>query len=332
MDTLTELTPAEAMALLDPLGAKGQAMFKATVMALMLQGHVRAVTEDRSFTRTPTTRLHLRPGLLDTPGLPAHVRAAATLLHGPAGRLVSTVAIDARLAYGPHLERFRDEQVIPALIGHELLERQARRIMGLPLGHRLVHTPAGAAVHARLRALLDQARNVPRFWDSDPAQAAAIVAALGTLVLLVDELAPHLQRLSDALRPPPASDAGSGDGSGSSGDVGWGHGDRHRSTSGDGTSGQSVPEWDGPGQDGGLGAMNWDAGAGGFDGAGLGGVDFGSFDAGFDAAVGGSDTKESGGGWGSSDSSSGSGDSGSSTSDSGSSDSGSSSDSGGSSE
>jgi hypothetical protein len=53
---------------------------------------------------------------------------------------------------------------------------------------------------------MEDARAIPDYLDRDPAQAAALAAAAGSAILLVEEVRPHFRRLAEALREP-AGDA-----------------------------------------------------------------------------------------------------------------------------
>lgn len=253
MDATTELTPAEAMVLMDAAVRPAQ-LFKVTVMALMLQRAVRAVTEERRgwFRTRRVTRLHA--GL--APGQPGHMQAALAVVRDVNGGTVADMVAVARTAFGSDLGRFKQDQVIPALVRRELAQQSVFHVLWMFPLRRLALTQGGAAALGRLQAALDRGRTVPAFLDSDPRQAAMIAASLGTLVLLVEELRPHLKRLTQALAQ--RNDGGAGDG-GSSDSGGPEHHD---------------PSWD------------WDAGAfDALDGA------MDGFDSGFDSAFdgGGSD-------------------------------------------
>ncbi len=295
------LTPAEAMLLLDLRRAAAAGLFKVTAMALLLRRVLRAKAETRrGWFRTRTvTRLHLG----QIPALPPHEAAVVRLVQSagdvqPGSPTVEQVVAAARHRYDPDLGRFRKDLVLPALTGRGLVQVRAGGLFGIS---RPALTPAGTAERLRLQALMDRGRMVPRWLDSDPRQAALAAAALGPLVLLVDELKPHLKRLAAAM---PRRDGG-GDGGGSFVSDG-GDADRSRHHGGD-------PGIEGPGASS-FNHGSFDHGAfdlGGFDFGALdaAGFDSGSFDAldsamsSFDAATdggdgdsGGSDSGSSGGG------------------------------------
>ena len=210
MDATPELTPAEAMVLMDT-GVRPAQLFKVTVMALMLQGLTRAVTgERRGWLRTRrVTRLYA--GL--APGQPDHVQSALAVIRRVDGGTVADVVAAARTAYGSDLGRFKQDHVIPALSRRHLVQHSSSRVLWVFPLRRLTLTLGGTAALERLRAALDRGRTVPAFLDSDPRQAAMIAASLGTLILLVEELRPHLKRLAQALVE--RDDGGAGDGGGS---------------------------------------------------------------------------------------------------------------------
>ena len=229
-------------------------------MTLLLRRVLRAEAEaQRGWFRTRTvTRLRL--GQL--PALPPHEAAVVRLVqsasHGqPAGPTVELVVAAARRQYGPALDRFRQDLVLPALTGRKLVEVRATGLLGI---RRPALTPSGTAARARLQDLLDRGRMVPRWLDSDPRQAALAAAALGPLVLLVDELKPHLKRLASAM---PRRDDG-GDGGGSSGSEGLDCHHPHKGGSLDAA---------------GPGAGTPDPGASDPGAFGLGGFDYGALDA-----------------------------------------------------
>lgn len=177
------------------------------------------------------------------------------------------------------------------------MEVRAGGLFGI---RRPVLTPAGTAERMRLEALLDRGRMVPRWLDSDPRQAALAAAALGPLVLLVDELKPHLKRLAAAM---PRQDGG-GDGGASYVSDG-GDADRGRHHGGDpGTDGPAAGSFDHGSFDQGafdLGGFDFGAlDAAGFDTGSFGALDsaMSSFDASTDGGGGDSGGSDSGGGGG----------------------------------
>jgi len=214
------LTPAEAMMLMDLRGASPAGLFKVSAMGLLLRRVLRAEAEvEHGWIRTRTVTL-LRPG--QVPALPPHEWAVVWLVQAvmrwqPHGALVESVVDAARREYGSALNRYRRDLVLPALLDRRLVRMQLSKWLKI---ERPAPTPAGTAALARLDAMLDQGRRVPGWLDTDPRQAALAVAALGPLILLVDELRPHLTRLAAAMQ---RRDEGADSGSSGSDGPGTGH-------------------------------------------------------------------------------------------------------------
>ena len=292
------LTPAEAMLLLDLRRAPAAGLFKVSAMALLLRRVLRAEAEQRRgwvLTRTVT---RLRAG--QVPALPPHEAAVVRLVQSAGGEpgrpTVEEVVAAAKRVHGPALDGYRRDLVLPALVRRKLAEVRAGGWFGFK---RLKPTPAGAAAQAELRALLERGRMVPRWLDSDPRQAAMAAAALGPLVLLVNELKPHLKRLAQAM---PRRDAGGGDGGGSGPDGADTGSGRHKDC-GSAAPDPSAPGPDAPGS-GTPGQGIFDPGAFDFGALDAAGFDAGTFDA-LDSAMSSFDSATDGGDSGGSDSGSG---------------------------
>jgi hypothetical protein len=276
------LSPAESLFLLKPNRTPARETVKVTLLSLLAQGLVRLEEQvTKRFIGTRKT-VYVRPTQRPVPALPAHaaslldqVRAAQAYTGS-----MSDVVTRARQAYGSGLNRFNRDFIIPRLLTRGLIE--GRSVLFL---RRYKRTPAGDAEESRIAADIARARSIPELLRSDPAEAAAIVLAVGSTILLVNELRPYYRQISEAMRTPGGgadySDSSGGDGSlpfWSSSDPDTAH------------SGEAVPGLDAASL-GSLDLSTFDAGA--FDALDAG---MASFDAGFDASVGDGGGGDGGGG------------------------------------
>jgi hypothetical protein len=231
-------------------------------MGLLAQGMLRSTDETRAGMFRTRHVIHLRvaPDVPETlPPLTASlvrvVRAAE-----PRDGVMSEIVKQSMREYGNNLFGFPGKYVGPALAARGLAERRRVKLLGLIPTYRYERTPAGDAEKIRLENAMREARTIPQYLDSDPAQVAAMVAAVGGAIFLVDELQPHYQGISKAMR----DQGGGGDGGGDT---------YFASNSGGSDSGS-------------FDAGSFDAGSFDFGNIDFGGFDFGSFDAGFDGGGG----------------------------------------------
>jgi hypothetical protein len=74
--------------------------------------------------------------------------------------------------------------------------------MGLIPHDSFYRTAAGDAEKIRVETALREARAIPQYFDSDPMRAAALAAAAGGAILLVEALRPHYRQLAKAFETP----------------------------------------------------------------------------------------------------------------------------------
>jgi hypothetical protein len=190
-------------------------------MGLMAQGVLRLETEDRRGLLRTRHIPHLRVVDNGPTDLPPIAAALVKVVHAaaPAG-LVSNVLNRARAEYGTGLRRFVRDWVAPALVARGLAGPYRRRLLGLVPYDTFARTPEGDAEKARLDRLIEDARRIPQYLDRAPDRVPELIAALGTALVLVDELRPHYQALSRAMRERGTGDSMPFDGiSGAPGDV-----------------------------------------------------------------------------------------------------------------
>jgi hypothetical protein len=280
---MAALSPAESLFLLKPNRTPARETVKVTLLSLIAQGLVRLEEQvTKRFLGTRKT-IFVRPTAAKVPALPAH---AASLLaqvraaQAGAGSMDELVKL-ARQAYGTNLGRFNRDFIVPGLVTRGLLER--RRVLFVPHYKR---TQAGDAEEGRIAADIARARTIPDLIRSNPAEAAAIVLAVGGTILLVGELRPYYRQISEAMRPPPGADGSDSGGDGSP--AFWDSSNPEHSgplPSHDPVQGLDAASF------GNLDLGSFDAGA--FDALDAG---MASFDAGFDASVGDGGGGDGGGG------------------------------------
>jgi len=171
-------------------------------MGLVTQGILRLDTEDRpGFFRTRhIPHLRVAPDL--PPPLPPVAASLVKVVRAaePDG-LLRAVLRQCQREYRQTLNGFIQGYVGPALVARGLAEPKRARVLGLFPYDSFALTPAGQDEKSRLQGLIQETRAVPTLIESDPARAASLIAALGSALLLVDELKPHYPALEKALRP-----------------------------------------------------------------------------------------------------------------------------------
>jgi hypothetical protein len=198
------LSAAEAFVLLNLPRFDARMALKYGLMGLLAQGILRSEEEIRPGLIRTRRVLHLRVA----PDLPAElppltasmvrvVNAAA-----PRDGVIGEVIKQAMRAYRRTLVGFVFDGVGPALIARGLAETWHRRLLGFIPSDTLRRTPAGEAERTRVQNALHEARAIPQYLDRDPAQAAALAAAAGGAILLVEELRPHYAQLAKAFEEP----------------------------------------------------------------------------------------------------------------------------------
>ncbi len=205
------LSPAESLFLLKTNRTPARETVKVTLLSLLAQGMVRMEERQtrRFFGKKKTVYMWPR----NIAGrLPPHAVALLDLVRAAqddTGAMADFVK-RAQKAYGPDLAKFNRDLIVPALRSRGLIEE--RRIL---IFRTYKRTQAGDAEESRIASDIARARTIPELLHSNPAEAAAIILAVGSTILLVSELRPHYRKISEVMRAQTAS-TGSSDGGGDS--------------------------------------------------------------------------------------------------------------------
>jgi hypothetical protein len=251
---MAPLSPAESLFLLKPNRTPARETVKVTLLSLLAQGMVRMEEREtrRLFGKKKT--VYMWPRNI-AGSIPPHAAALLDLVRAAQDDTGSMAdfAKRAQKAYGANLEKFNRDFIVPALRSRGLIEE--RRILLFRVYKR---TPAGDAEESRIASEIARARTIPELIRSNPAEAAAVILAVGSTILLVSELRPYYRQISEVMRTQ-TTDASGGDG--------------------------SVPRWDSTDSHAADPAHHGDP-AHHLDAAGLGGFDHGNFDlSAFDAGA-----------------------------------------------
>lgn len=201
------LSAAEAFVLLSLPRFNARAALKYGLMGLLAQGVLRSEEEIRPGLVRARRILHLHVAA----NLPAELTPLTASLVGvvaaaaPRDGVIGEVMKQAMRAYRRTLVGFVLDGVGPALVARGLAEMRQRRLLGLIPLDSFHLTPAGEAEKTRVQDALHEARAIPQYLGRDPAQAAALAAAAGGAILLVEELRPHYRELAKAFAEPDAS-------------------------------------------------------------------------------------------------------------------------------
>lgn len=197
----TDLSPAEALVLLDPAFDDGRKALKISLRWLIAHGLLKASCE----AKPGTWFFRVRPRLqLSDPSWEERALAEELAEILDAARSARTDFFEDILPIlqwnsgaSPYLPMGR--RVQKRLASRHLLAQETDRG---PLGigpETYVRTPVGNALCERLTALLGPAGQIPRIIATEPRRAAALAAPLGGLLLILTELRPEWGALSELL-------------------------------------------------------------------------------------------------------------------------------------
>ncbi len=191
-----QLTPPEQFLLLNPQGASPSELIKIGLFALIAGGIVK-VTEGPPkgiLSRRPTSLFDLVAGR--SRDAPRALMPLVEVMRNVGEGSTDIVAAEARKAFGNKLLKFR-EQLQDGLVKRGVLTREIKPVMFVFA--RTVHelTPAGTTARDEIKRKIESAWRLPNLLHSDPQEAALIMAAAGTSLLLVQELRPHYRRMGE---------------------------------------------------------------------------------------------------------------------------------------
>jgi hypothetical protein len=151
---------------------------KVGLLALLVQGLLRIDQEERPGLLRKRRIAHMRTAREAAEPLPpstASLLGVVRAAQSQDGTMPAVVAA-ARQAFGKELDGFVRHYVFPSLIERGLAEPRRTRWLGLVPVTRHYPTAAGEAERRRLEEKMQQAREIPRYLDRDPAQAVALAA------------------------------------------------------------------------------------------------------------------------------------------------------------
>jgi hypothetical protein len=203
MSDAAPLSPAEAGVLLSPNLAKGHAAIKAVLLLLLTKGVLRIEQTDEPGMFRTKTIAHLRIAA-EPNNPPPEIAALIDIVRAAQaeGGKIKDVVARAYKAFGTGCPMYVTKFIYPALIARGLLTE--KKVLFIRTFHL---TPAGEVLQTRLKSDLLKANNIPKLLKSDPAQAAAVTAEIGSTILLSDKLPKHFKPLADA-RKAKGGDAG----------------------------------------------------------------------------------------------------------------------------
>ncbi len=207
-----DLTPAEAMVLLDPQAKQGREAFKVSLMWLLAQHHLKATEIPARWFKRRTTQL--RRGPQAGAALPPDLKSVMMTVQASGTGFMDDIVKEAHKRFGDKLLGYQNDCIYPSLLGRGLLRRTETTHFMLFTRQTYDHTSEGRELCRRIEAMFQDARRIPAFLDHSPAQAAALALSLGGLILLMPELRPHLEEIASVVRRSATTDSSSGGSSG----------------------------------------------------------------------------------------------------------------------
>ena len=203
-----DLTPGEALVLLDPNKTQGREAVKVSLMWLLGKSFLTVTSENKPgffgrFSKTPL----LRPNPRSPAQLPSHLIELMQVVRR-AGYMDDFVRA-ARGSFGHDLSGFQKDHLLPSLLKRRLIEHRVEPFLWVFKRSRYYRTRSGEAMRNHIEAMFSDARQIPNYLDRNPAQAAAMAATLGGLIILMPELKPYFNDIAAATRRANHIDAGS---------------------------------------------------------------------------------------------------------------------------
>jgi hypothetical protein len=198
---MAPLSPAESLFLLKPNRTPARETVKVTLLSLLAQGKVRMEERETRWLFGKKKTTYMWPRNISR-SIPPHAAALLDLVRAAQDDTGSMAdfAKRAQKAYGANLEKFNRDFIVPALLSRGLIEES--RIL---IFRTYKRTPAGDTEESRIAGDIARARTIPELLHSKPAEAAAIILAVGSTILLVNELRPHYRQISEVMRAQAAS-------------------------------------------------------------------------------------------------------------------------------
>ena len=196
MPDATPLSPAEQVVLLAPNRASGYAAIKAMLLLLLSKGVLRIEEIDQIGIFRTKTVAHLRIAA-EPKSPPPEIAVLLDLVRAAqaeGGRIKDVVA-RANKQFLTGCPKYITEFIQPSLKPRGLLTENKVLFV-----HTFHLTPEGEKLQSHLKSDLFQANDIPKLLKSDPPQAAAVAAAIGTTILLSNKLPKHFKPLADAMR------------------------------------------------------------------------------------------------------------------------------------
>lgn len=253
-----DLSPGQALVLLEPNRKQGAEIFKLSLMWLLAQRHLVA-REVKAWRNAKVGPGRWRIGRTWTQfttdrQLPAHapddVRAVHRVVAGTPDGYLDQVMLRAQETFGTGLDDLRRKSVLASLLARRLVVLRDEPFLLFFKRSRAALTPGGEITKRQIEHHLQEARRIPDYLDRSPAQAAALAVALGGLILLVPELRSHLAAIAAAVRAHPnGGDSGGSDSTSSSNSGSSGSGGANEPVTSDRVDPGAVPIDDVPGFD-----------------------------------------------------------------------------------
>ena len=202
MRTFEPLTAAENFVLLKPDRADPREALKIGLLGLAALGAIRFSSEDKIglFRMKTTSRVHDVPEKVDV--VPQCLKPLMSVARRASykGGEMRELAKLARADFGPNLAGFTQKGILPALIERGLVEEELKPLLLVFTRRGYKLTPAGEMEQGKLLQTIERARQLPKLLNTDPKEAAAIILACGSALLLVEELRPHYQGIGNVLK------------------------------------------------------------------------------------------------------------------------------------
>ncbi len=196
MSDAIPLSPAEQVVLLSPNRARGYAAIKAMLLLLLTKGVLRIEETDQIGIFRTKTVAHLRIAA-EPNNPPPEIAVLLDLVRAAQaeGGKIKDVVARANKQFLTGCPKYITDLIQPALKARGLLTEN--KVLFVRTFHL---TPEGEKIQSQLKSDLFRVNDIPKLLKSDPAQAAAVAAAIGTTIFLSDKLPKHFKPLADAMR------------------------------------------------------------------------------------------------------------------------------------